>query len=73
MKPKSINKAFVVLLLMLTVALFATTVTVFAAGNEVYLSNSGDDRNDGTTVSTAVKSLDKAMELAGDGGHLRLR
>ena len=44
-----------------------------APGTTVYLnSSSGDDANDGLSAANAVKTLDKALELAGEGGTILL-
>ena len=43
------------------------TVGYAASDTVVYLSNSGDDANDGSTQALAVKTLDRALALA-DGG-----
>ena len=44
------------------------TVGYAASDTVVYLSNSGDDANDGSTQALAVKTLDRALALA--DGHL---
>ena len=45
------------------------TVGYAASDTVVYLSNSGDDANDGSTQALAVKTLDRALALA-DGGTI---
>ncbi len=50
------------------------TLTGFAsddsAGSVVYLSDSGDDSNDGKSIASAVKTLGKALELVTAGGSV---
>ena len=73
MKNKGIKKIFAALLAA-AVAL-SLSVPAFALpkenGAQVYLNGvSGQDSNDGTTAQQAVRTLQKALELAGDGGTI---
>ena len=40
--------------------------------NIVYISESGDDKNDGKTEQTAVHSKKRAYALAGGNGEMRM-
>lgn len=43
-----------------------------ASAKEIYLSASGKDKNDGTTLATAVKTLSKALSLANKGDEIKV-
>ena len=54
-------------LLVLAVLAVTLCVCAFAAEKTVYLSNSGNDANGGTSFADAVKTVDKAYGLIGTG------
>ncbi len=58
-------------LLIFGIALFGSIMTSSAA--TYYFSVTGDDRNDGTSISAPKKSLSAAMELAAAGNRLLFR
>ena len=51
--------------LMITASVGVYTAGVSAAGKTVYVSESGNDANAGTSIDTAVKTLSVAAKLAG--------
>ena len=51
-------------------ALSVMPVTAWAAGGAVYVSENGSDDNSGTDEQNAVKTLAKAVEIAGDGATI---
>lgn len=51
-------------------ALWMPVAGLAAEGKTVYLKNTGSDANDGSTAAQAVQTLDKALELAGNGGTI---
>lgn len=43
-----------------------------ASGPTYYVSRSGSNKNDGLSPSTAVKNIQKAIDLASDGSEIRV-
>ncbi|KAA6303709.1 MAG: hypothetical protein EZS26_000260 [Candidatus Ordinivivax streblomastigis] len=50
------------------IAIFLCGSTLFASANDVYLSATGNDSNDGTAAATAYATLGKAIASVSDGG-----
>ncbi len=57
-------------MLMVLTSVGVWTTSVAAAGATIYVSNSGNDDNDGSSIDKAVKSLVKAATLAGKDGKV---
>ncbi len=57
------------ILVILAAALLCTilSVSAFAAEKTVYIAAGGDDANDGTSYKTAVKTIEQAYKLIGEG------
>ena len=82
MKKKLVALALAALLTVPTVGAFvyaqenapvAISETEKAEEMTVYLSDSGNDENDGLTVEKPVATLKKAIEVLGkDGGHIKI-
>lgn len=69
------KKRMMAILLVLCMVFAIMPVTAWAGdeGAVVYLNTStGDDSKDGQSEATAVRTLDKALELAGEGGTIYL-
>ena len=60
-------------LLIINILILSIFIGVIQAANEIYVSPSGLDTNDGNTISMPVLTITRCVELAGSGGTCFLR